>query len=67
MEHSGSAIQMQMSGYNGYTYALKRTESLIDPDWTTVQTFGPLTSNQMLLFEDGIPPVSNAFYRIFSY
>ena len=66
LELSGSQIQMQMTGYIGNTYTLKRTDRLIDPDWITVQTFGPLAANQLLNFEDTTPPETNAFYRIFS-
>ncbi len=65
LDFSGG-IQMQMTGYSGYTYTLKKTGSLTAPDWVAVQTVGPLPSNQTLFFEDSTPPETNAFYRIFS-
>ncbi|QHI69789.1 hypothetical protein [Tichowtungia aerotolerans] len=61
-----SVVQMQMTGYSGYTYILKRSDSLTSPEWITVQAIGPLTANQMMTFEDNTATETNAFYRIFS-
>jgi hypothetical protein len=63
---SGRGAQMQLNGYAGYTYTLQKTGSLIVPDWMTVQSVGPLLSDQTLFFEDSAPLTNNVYYRISS-
>lgn len=58
-----STVTAQVSGKAGRLYRLQRSESLTSASWDTVQTIGPLTSNQMIGLTHGSTS-PKAFYRV---
>lgn len=60
---STPTVTVQVVGKTGRLYRLQRSESLTSESWDTVQTVGPLASNQtILLTHDSTSP--KAFYRV---
>jgi hypothetical protein len=56
-------VTVQVAGKAGRVYRLQRSESLTLESWSAVQTIGPLTSNQTIVFTHGSTS-PKAFYRV---
>ncbi|MDF7822602.1 sulfatase-like hydrolase/transferase [Pontiellaceae bacterium B12227] len=59
----GSQIPVQVDGKAGRLYSLQWTESLKPTSWGTVESAGPLGSDQTVFFASGTPS-TNGFYRV---
>lgn len=60
---SAAEIPVQVDGKAGRVYYLQWTESLVPTGWGTVETAGPLASDQTVFFSSGTPS-TNGFYRV---
>ncbi len=60
---SGGGVPVHVSGKAGRVYSLQRTDSLQPASWGTVETAGPLVSDQTIVFASGTP-ATNGFYRV---
>jgi hypothetical protein len=61
---TNSPISISVPGVAGRTYILWRSQSLASPaGWTSVQTNGPLTTNNIVILADPAAPTDGAYYR----
>ncbi|MCF7817720.1 MAG: sulfatase [Kiritimatiellales bacterium] len=60
---SSGEVPVQVNGKAGRLYSLQRTDSLLPTGWSTVETAGPLASDQTIVFTNGTPS-TNGFYRV---
>ncbi|MCF7817719.1 MAG: thrombospondin type 3 repeat-containing protein [Kiritimatiellales bacterium] len=60
---SSGGVPVQVDGKAGRLYSLQRTDNLLPTSWGTVETVGPLASNQTIAFTNGTPS-TNGFYRV---
>ncbi len=61
---SGASVDAWLDGLAGQTYQLQRTTNLVESQWISVQSVGPLLQNQSLQLMDEDPPEDGAFYRV---
>ncbi len=60
---SSSGVPVQVAGKAGRLYSLQWTGNLLSPGWNTVETVGPLASDQSIVFTNDTPSLKG-FYRV---
>ena len=58
-----AALPVKVNGKTGRNYFLQWSATLVSAFWETVETAGPLASDQSVVFTNGTPS-TNGFYRV---